>query len=88
MEDCCVKSDENEKILIIDANNLYGHSMSQHSPQDEIEKWYGHPDLHVNKLEEKLNTSHDSGIEYFVEVDSRYPDNLKEKREFSILSRE
>ena len=47
-----VKSDENKKILYIDANNLYGHSMSQMLPYDEIEMWHGQPDLYMNKLEE------------------------------------
>ena len=31
-----VKSDENKKILYIDATKLYGHSMSQPLPFDEI----------------------------------------------------
>ena len=33
----------------MDATNLYGHSMSQPSPYDEIEMWHGHPDLYMNK---------------------------------------
>ena len=33
----------------------------------------------MNKLEEILHTPDDSDIGYFVEVDSRYPDNIKEK---------
>ena len=36
MGDRCVKSDENKKILNVDANNLYGHSMSQMLPYEEI----------------------------------------------------
>ena len=36
MGDRYVKSDENKKILYIDANNLYGHSMSQPLPVDEF----------------------------------------------------
>ena len=47
MGDRYVKSDENEKILYIDANNLYGHSMSQPLPVDEFELWHGHPDLYM-----------------------------------------
>ena len=31
-----VKSDDNKKILYSDAINLYGHSMSQSLPYDEI----------------------------------------------------
>ena len=36
MGDRYVQSDENKKILCIDANNLYGHPMSQMLPYDEI----------------------------------------------------
>ena len=36
MGDGYIKSDQNEKILYIDANNLYGHSMSEPLPYDEI----------------------------------------------------
>ena len=35
MWDQYVKSDELKKIIYIDANNLYGHSMSQPLPYDE-----------------------------------------------------
>ena len=36
MGDRYVRSDENRKIIYIDANNLYGHSMSQSLPFNEI----------------------------------------------------
>ena len=68
-----IKSDEIIKILYIDANNLYGHSMSELLPYDEIKF-----DNDV-KLEDILNTPDDSDIGYFVEVDLIYPDNIKEK---------
>ena len=74
-----VKSDENKKILYMDATNLYGHSMSQMLPYDEIEMWHGHPDKYWNWLEEILNTPGDSDIGYFLEVDLKYPDNIKEE---------
>ena len=51
MGDRYVESDENKKILYMDATNLYGHSMSQMLPYDEIEMWHGHPDLYMNKLQ-------------------------------------
>ena len=63
MGDRYVKSDENKKILYGDANNLYGHSMSQSLPYDEIKF-----DKNV-KLEDILNTPDDSDNGYFVEVD-------------------
>ena len=79
MGDPYVKSDENRKLLYVDATNLYGHSMSQLLLYEEIEMWHGHPDLYINKLEEILNTTDDTGIGYFVEVDLKYPDNIKKK---------
>ena len=36
MDDRYVRSDENKKILFIDANNLFAHSMSQPLSFDEI----------------------------------------------------
>ena len=73
MGDRYIKSDKNKKILYIDANNLYGHSMSQYLPYDEIK--------FDNKieLEDILNTPDDSDIGYFVEADLKYSDNIKEK---------
>ena len=79
MGDRYVKSDEKKKISYMDATNLYGHSMSQFLPYDEIEMWHGHPDKYWNWLEEILNTPDDSEIGYFLEVDLKYPDNIKEK---------
>ena len=49
-----VKSDKNKKILYIDANNLYGHSMSEPLPYDEIKF------DNTVKLEDILNTPDDS----------------------------
>ena len=77
MGDRYIKSDENKKILFVDANNLYGHSMSQPLPYDEIKF-----DRNV-KLEDILNTSDDSDIGYFLEVDLKHPDNIKKKTKHS-----
>ena len=79
MGDCYVKSDEIKNILYMDATNLYGHSISQMLPYDEIEMWHGYPDLYMNWLEGILNTPDDNEIGYFLEVDLKYPDNIKEK---------
>ena len=73
MGDRYIKSDKNKKILYIDANNLYGHSMSQYSPYDEIKF-----DNNVT-LEDILNTPDDSDIGYFIELDLTYPNIIKEK---------
>ena len=73
MGDRYIKANKNKKILYIDANNLYGHSMSQQLPFDEIKI-----DKNIT-LENILNTADDSDIGYFIEVDLIYPDNMKEK---------
>ena len=79
MGDRYVKSDENKKILYPDATNLYGHSMSQMLPYDEVEMWYGDLDKYWNWLDEILNTPDDADIGYFVEADLSYHDDMKEK---------
>ena len=79
MSDRYVKSDENKKILYMDATNLYGHSVSQFLPYDEIDMWHSDPDKYWNWLEEILNTPDDNDIVYFLEIDLKYPDNIKEK---------
>ena len=85
MGDRYVKLDENKKILYAEANKLYGHSMSQPLPYNENEMWHGQPDFYLIRLEEISNTPDDSDIGYFVEVDSKYPDNRKEKtKKFSF----
>ena len=62
MGDRYIKSDDNKKILYIDATNLYGHSMSQPLPFDEIKF-----DKNV-KLEDILNTPDDSDIGYLLKL--------------------
>ena len=61
-----------QKILYFDANELYGHSMSQPLPFDEIEF-----DIKF-KLEVTLKTPDASDIVFFLGVDSKYPDNMKD----------
>ena len=80
MGDRYVKSAENKKILYMDATNLYGHSMCQMLPYGEIEMWHGDPDKYWIWLDEILNTPDDNEIGYFLEVDLKYPDNIKEKQ--------
>ena len=76
MGDRYIKSDENKKILYVDANNLYGHSMSQYLPYDEIKF------DNTVKLEDIINTPDDNDIGYFVEVDLKYPNNIKQKTKY------
>ena len=73
MGDRYIKSDKSKKILHIDANNLYGHSMCQYLPYDEIKF------DNIVTLEDILNTPEDSDIGYFIEIDLKYPDNIKGK---------
>ena len=80
MGDRYVKSDEIKKIKYMDATNLYGHSMSQPLPYDEIEF---EKDICLNKI---INTPDDSDIGYFLEVDLSWPYNKKKQKTFSILS--
>ena len=68
-----VKSHENKMILFIGANSLYGHSMSQKLLYDENKI-----DGNV-KLEDNLPTPVDSDIGYLLEVDSKYPEERKDK---------
>ena len=63
MGDRYVQSDDDKKILYIDAHNLYGWAMSESLPYDEIK-------FDTNVTSEKiLNTLDDSDIGHFVEVD-------------------
>ena len=73
MGDRPVKSDENKKILSMDATNLYGHSLSQMLPYNEIQF---EKDICLGDL---LNTPDDSYIGIFIEVVSRCPDTMKKK---------
>ena len=73
IDDRYVKTDENKKILYIDATNFYGHSMSQMLSHDEIKF---EKDICSEQI---LNTPDDNEIGYFIEVDLKYPDNIKKK---------
>ena len=73
MGDRYTTSDDNKKILYIDANKLYGWAMSESLPYNEIKF-----ERNV-KLGDILNTPDASEIGYLIEVDSKYPDNIKEK---------
>ena len=73
MGDRYVKSDDHKKILYIDANNLYGYAMSQSLPYEDL-KFESNIDI-----ESILSNPDDSEIGYFVEVDLKYPDEIKDK---------
>ena len=67
----------NKKIFYFDDNNLYGYAMSQSLPNDVTENWKGHPDCFLIRSEDIIKTPKDSDIGYFVEVDLKYPDEIK-----------
>ena len=71
-----VKGIDNKKILYVDANILYGHSMSEPLPYDEIKI------DNNDKLEDILNTPDDSDHGYFIEVDIEYPDDIRQKTKY------
>ena len=66
-------SDENKETLYADANNLYGWAMSEYLPYDEFEF------DKIVKLEKFLKTPDDSDIACFIEIDLKYPENIKHK---------
>ena len=76
MGDCDVTSDENKKILYVNAYNLYGHSMCQLLPYDEIKF-----DKNV-ELEDILKTPDDSDIGYFIEVDLKSSEKKEKIKHF------
>ena len=53
--------------------------MSQMLPYDETEIWHGDPDKSWSWLDVILNTPDDADTGYFLEVDLKYPDNIREK---------
>ena len=65
MGDRYAVSDENKKILSIDANNLYGQSMSQTLSHDGNEKRKGHLDCYIIELEDILSTPDGGGFVSF-----------------------
>ena len=43
--------------------------------------WHGQPGLYVNKLEEISSTPNDIDTGYFIEIDLKYPDERKNKKQ-------
>ena len=77
MGDRYIKSDKNKNILCVDCTNLYGYSMSQSLPYDDIKS-----ETENVCLEEILNTPDDSDIGYFLEVDLEYPYNIRQRTKY------
>ena len=85
MGDRFVESNENQQILYIDANNLYGWAMSQYLPTGDLKKIkFGceHDSVLMNEIKEDiLSTPDDNEYGYFIECDLEYPVEIKEKTE-------
>ena len=81
-----IESNENTKLLYIDANNLYGWAMSQYLPTSEFEKLdfpqgYGEA-TQIEQIVEDLRFIPDNNeYGYFIECDLEYPAEIKEKTE-------
>ena len=85
-----IESNENTKLLYIDANNLYGWAMSQYLPTGDFEKMQSYlrschgiyDSALMNEIKEDiLNTPDDNEFGYFIECDLEYPAEIKEKTE-------
>ena len=84
-----IESNENTKLLYIDANNLYGWAMSQYLPTGDFKKMrsfaqncHESDSALMNEItEDILNTPDDNEFGYFIECDLEYPAEIKEKTE-------
>ena len=87
-----IESNENTKLLYIDANNLYGWAMSQYLPTGDFKKMQSfarscheamqYDSTLMNEItEDILNTPDDNEFGYFIECDLEYPAEIKEKTE-------
>ena len=74
-----VQSDENKQILYIDANNLYGWTMSQYLPTGEFKKLQLPENYSQDQLvEDLLQIPDDNEYGFFIECDLFYPAEIKE----------
>ena len=77
-----IESNENTKLLYIDANNLYGWAMSQYLPTSEFEKLDFPEEYELEQIVEDLRFIPDNNeYGYFIECDMIYPAEIKEKTE-------
>ena len=69
-----IESDENTKLLYIDANNLYGWAMSQYLPTGTFEKLYFPQQYELEQIVEDLRFIPDNNpYGFFIECDLEYP---------------
>ena len=79
-----IESNENTKLLYIDANNLYGWAMSQYLPTGDFKRMnlccgeaMQYDSALMNEIKEDiLNTPDDNEFGYFIECDLEYPSEI------------
>ena len=77
-----IESDENTKLLYIDAKNLYGWAMSQYLPTGTFEKLSFPQQYEQEQIVEDLRFIPDNNpYGFFIECDLEYPAEIKEKTE-------
>ena len=77
-----IESNENTKLLYIDANNLYGWAMSQYLPTSEFEKLQPPEAYILEQIVEDWRFIPDNNeFGYFIECDLEYRAEIKEKTE-------
>ena len=82
-----IESDENTKLLYIEANNLFGWAMCQYFPTGDFKKIkFGcdedYDELLIDEIKEDIiSTPDDNEIGYFIECDLEYPAEIEEKTE-------
>ena len=80
MGDRYINSDENTKLLYIDANNLYGWALSQYLPTSEFEKLQLPEEYELEQIVEDLRFIPDNNeFGYFIECDLEYAVEIKGK---------
>ena len=88
MGDRFVESNENEQILYIDANDLYGWAMSQYLATGTLEKLYFPQQYELEQIVDDLRIIPDNNpYGFFIECDLEYPAEIKEKTENFPLCR-
>ena len=83
-----IESDENTKLLNIDANNVYGWAMSQYLPTGDFKKiklCCEYDSVLMDEIKDDiLNTPDDNEYGYFIECDLEYPAEIKGKSTLSL----
>ena len=79
MGDRSVESDENSKLLYVEANNLYEWAMSQPLPSGEFEKLDFSQFTTQEIIKDLLMITDDDESGFFLECNLEYPVEIKEK---------